>query len=326
MTATAHQQRVIAVFREAFTEASTVVGGSVYTSQDVKGLSDVAADAPLVAALHLCGSDETIQLGPAEHRFLAQSCFKPLTFAMALESGLGQAVAAAVASIGDKPLGTLALAPDGRALNPLINSERWWCSSCSRALTEEEVMLVPYARRRAAPVGACFDDEAVAATSPTRWQPRAEQPARERRRAARPRMRSRGPCATTRRWMPADRCRRAGALRRAAGAASAATAAATAARRVFPPRARAPPARRDAPRRHVRGEGEWAAAVGLPAKSGVSGGVVCPPRRGWPLRAAGTHRRRGQLGGGDDAAPPDGGEAARAERVPWLASACVAGE
>eukprot|EP01051_Picozoa_sp_SAG22_P017112 SAG22_NODE_2564_length_2435_cov_3.836473_4_plen_94_part_01 len=36
--------------------------------------------------------------------------------------GLAGQVAAAVASRGDEPFGTFALAPDGRALNPLINS------------------------------------------------------------------------------------------------------------------------------------------------------------------------------------------------------------
>ena len=149
-------------------EASTTAGGAVYSGQDVRGLSDCAADHQLVAALQLCGSEETIQLGPANHRFLAQSCFKPLTFAMALESGLGDAITASVASVGDQPFGTFALTPDGRALNPLINSGALVVLELlSRTPSEEEVGVWPHTRRRCGD-GACFDDKAVDATFWTR--------------------------------------------------------------------------------------------------------------------------------------------------------------
>ena len=165
-TVTPQQQRVIAAFREAYAEASTTAGGAVYSGQDVRGLSDCAADHQLVAALQLCGSEETIQLGPANHRFLAQSCFKPLTFAMALESGLGDAITASVASVGDQPFGTFALTPDGRALNPLINSGALVVLELlSRTHSEEEVGV--WCRTLgggAALDGACFDDKAVDAT------------------------------------------------------------------------------------------------------------------------------------------------------------------
>jgi glutaminase len=128
-----------AAFREAFADASTVAGGSVYTDQDVRGLSDQDPDAPLVATLQLCGSAEQITLvadgaggavdggsdgssSAGRRRFLAQSCFKPLSYAMALEHGLGDEVAAAVGCTGDVAFGTFDRAADGRALNPLINS------------------------------------------------------------------------------------------------------------------------------------------------------------------------------------------------------------
>jgi glutaminase len=129
----------------------------------VKGLSDVPACAPLVATLHLC-SGEVIELGP-KRRFLAQSCFKPLVFAMALEHGLGEAVARAVATRGDAPFGTFALSPDGRALNPLINSG----SLCvlellSRSHSEEEIGRWCRSIGGGTPEGPCFDAEAVAAT------------------------------------------------------------------------------------------------------------------------------------------------------------------
>ena len=68
-TVTPQQQRVIAAFREAYAEASTTAGGAVYSGQDVRGLSDCAADHQLVAALQLCGSEETIQLGPPKDVF-----------------------------------------------------------------------------------------------------------------------------------------------------------------------------------------------------------------------------------------------------------------
>lgn len=83
---------VVAAFRAAYSEASAARGGAVYSGQSVSGLSDVDADVPLVAALVLCGSDEVVQLGPCERTFLAQSCFKPLTLAMALQLGLGPEV------------------------------------------------------------------------------------------------------------------------------------------------------------------------------------------------------------------------------------------
>eukprot|EP00908_Phaeocystis_cordata_P026346 Transcript_8826.p2 GENE.Transcript_8826~~Transcript_8826.p2 ORF type:complete len:338 (+),score=95.88 Transcript_8826:41-1015(+) len=281
MTATAHQQRVIAAFREAFTEASTVVGGSVYTSQDVKGLSDVAADAPLVAALHLCGSDETIQLGPAEHRFLAQSCFKPLTFAMALESGLGQAVAAAVASIGDQPFGTFALAPDGRALNPLINSGALVVLELlSRTHSEEEVgRWCRTLGGSAAHVGACFDDEAVAATlaDSLRNQGLSSQLA-----SAGALPKTEDAVARAVRYYAALDCLQTDAVELARVAAAFAGGGERGdgggdGRAPGSPAARTRTATLAAMLHGgmYEASGEWAAAVGLPAKSGVSGAVWC---------------------------------------------------
>ena len=160
------QQRIATAFRAAFDEASAVSGGSVYSGQDVKGLSDVDADVPLVATLHFCGSDETVQLGPTDRRFLAQSCFKPLTYAMAIQLGLNEEVTAAVASVGDVEFGSFALAADGRALNPLINSGALVVLELlSRSHTEEEIGQ--YCRSIGttdASAGACFDAAAVAAT------------------------------------------------------------------------------------------------------------------------------------------------------------------
>ena len=118
---------VVAAFNEAFLEASEVdlAGSAVYADQDVRGLSDQDPAAPLVATLHLCGGVAvTLGSGAArvDRRFLAQSCFKPLCYAMALEHGMGGQVATAVGHTGDQPFHTFDRAADGRCLNPLINS------------------------------------------------------------------------------------------------------------------------------------------------------------------------------------------------------------
>eukprot|EP01048_Picozoa_sp_COSAG05_P002758 COSAG05_NODE_119_length_17779_cov_273.146049_12_plen_262_part_00 len=161
-------ERCVGAFRAAFSEASRILeGGKVYDGQNVRGLSDVDAAAPLVATLRLC-SGEVVELGPEpRRRFLAQSCFKPLTFAMALETGLGGDVAAAVGARGDAPFGTFELAQDGRALNPLINSGALCVLELlSHSHSEEDIghWCRSVGTSAGSLDGECFDDVAVAAT------------------------------------------------------------------------------------------------------------------------------------------------------------------
>ena len=177
----AGDNKVATAFHEAFREALQAQGGSVYSGQDVAGLSDVPADAPLLATLRLLsgavielsGGDEPTTQTTTRRRFLAQSCFKPLTFAMALEHGLADQVALAVASVGDAPFGTFALSSDGRALNPLINSGALCVLELlSRSTTVDEVGAWCRSLGGASTAGSSssssshpiFDPRAVAAT------------------------------------------------------------------------------------------------------------------------------------------------------------------
>ena len=147
------ERRAELAFRSAYLEASQFSspvegrrgGGGVYDQQSVPGLTDVDPDAPLVAALYLASSGRIVALGgnggegegggdndddcgsvgrettPCR-RFLAQSCFKPLSYAMAVEAGMSDVVDQSVGCRGDVPFGTFEKCPDGRALNPLINA------------------------------------------------------------------------------------------------------------------------------------------------------------------------------------------------------------
>ncbi len=121
---------VVEAFRNAHAEASRLQGGAVYAAQDVPGLSDADPAAPLVATLHLLdrgggGGETVVTVGGGDaRRFLLQSGFKPLAFAFALEHGMGDDVAAAVARVGDVGYATtrLTTGAPARALNPLINT------------------------------------------------------------------------------------------------------------------------------------------------------------------------------------------------------------
>ena len=72
----------------AFKIAAGVQGGEVYSAQTVTGLSDQDPAAPLVAAfVPVCGGRPMVLGGAdATRGVLAQSAFKPLTFAMALHA------------------------------------------------------------------------------------------------------------------------------------------------------------------------------------------------------------------------------------------------
>lgn len=101
-----------ASFQAAAAAAAAVCpGGSVYMQQDVKGLSDADAAAPLSAAFVPCNGStiiierslaagEEVPLPPTS-RFLVQSGFKPLVYAMALSLGLHADVERSIAAVGD---------------------------------------------------------------------------------------------------------------------------------------------------------------------------------------------------------------------------------
>ena len=107
-------------FKAAEAIAAATLGGCVYTQQDVKGLSDADAAAPLSAAFVPCGSTPTST--PPSPSFLIQSGFKPLVYAMALAHGMHADLERAIAAVGDVGYASDALSDDGRALNPLVNT------------------------------------------------------------------------------------------------------------------------------------------------------------------------------------------------------------
>jgi hypothetical protein len=78
-----------AAYQASAVAAASCQGGSVYTQQNVKGLSDADPTAPLSVAFVSCTSTE-VQVGShgarssTPPRFLVQSGFKPLVYAMAL--------------------------------------------------------------------------------------------------------------------------------------------------------------------------------------------------------------------------------------------------
>jgi glutaminase len=61
-------------------------------------------------------------LGDEGQKFLCQSSFKPLSYAMALNKNLGSHIEACVSNIVDKGYTDTSLSADGKALNPMINS------------------------------------------------------------------------------------------------------------------------------------------------------------------------------------------------------------
>ncbi|CAK0847086.1 unnamed protein product, partial [Prorocentrum cordatum] len=143
---------------EVLRQAASAPGGAVYVQQDVVGLSDADAAAPLVAAfaplgpegegfilaglsacartspsevvlaglgrcISVCSHDEASPDERARGRpLLLQSSFKPLVYAMVLESGLGGELERAVGDEGDRGFADPGSTSDGRAFNPLINS------------------------------------------------------------------------------------------------------------------------------------------------------------------------------------------------------------
>jgi glutaminase len=119
---------IVAAFFQACDVGSRETGGTVYSSQSVPGLSDIAPDIPLEATLHLLNGKaihfkhEKHTTMNMNHRFLIQSCFKPLVFAYALEHGLLNEVHRAVGHTGDIRYGENTLSDQGQAYNPLINT------------------------------------------------------------------------------------------------------------------------------------------------------------------------------------------------------------
>jgi len=122
-----------AALSHAFEAAAAARGGAVYGAQAVRGLSDADADAPLVVAFApMAGREadlggEPLVLGKylandSGRRFLAQSAFKPLVLAMALEEGMGAQLERRVGEDADVGYADAALSADGRAPNALINS------------------------------------------------------------------------------------------------------------------------------------------------------------------------------------------------------------
>ena len=144
--------QITSSFRSAFASASTVVGGKIYDEQNVPSLSD-ASPSQFSATLHLIGQEpinlnfvdgEVIDYcnvnGDVQEmpKFLSQSCMKPLVYAMGLTKGLD--VHSKIGTTGDIGYADHNLDPNGRALNPVINTgSLTLLEELGRTLTKEEI-------------------------------------------------------------------------------------------------------------------------------------------------------------------------------------------
>ena len=113
---------IIQAFHQAHADAIKTTGGSIYNSQQVEGLSTISPSTPLSATLHLLNG-EIININLNQNkRFLIQSCFKPLTYAYAIEHNLSKQVNQSIGKTGDIGYAANTLDTTGKAFNPLINT------------------------------------------------------------------------------------------------------------------------------------------------------------------------------------------------------------